>query len=234
MVQTTNVKPGDLNYDHYAMEVYDEDIRHSIPGHDELHKKIEEIVEGYAKNYEVKKILDLGTGTGITLEKMLHFVPKTYFVAMDFSAQMLAGAKKHLAAYIGEYIFGDYANIPLGTDFDIVVSVIGMHHQTHEGKQKMFQKVFDSLSSGGVFIFGDLMTYRDPQKAALNDAYHYHHLVENARNEKSLQEWAHHHKFLNQLASLEDHVDWLRAVGFTRLSVEITLFNTVLVLSYKS
>lgn len=234
MLQTTNVKPGDLNYDHYDMQIYDEDIRRSIPGHDELHKKIEAMVKSYAHKHEVKKILDLGTGTGITLEKMLRFVPKAYFVAIDFSAQMLVGARKHLAFYKGEYILADYSEISLGTDFDIVVSVIGMHHQTHEGKHKMFQKIFDSLNPGGVFIFGDLMTYHDPQKAALNDAYHYHHLVEKARNKKALQEWAYHHKFLNQLAPVEDQVSWLHAVGFTQVNVEFTLWNTVLVVGYKS
>ena len=71
MLPTTNVKPDDLNYDHYATQIYDEDIRRSIPGHDELHKKIEAMVKSYTHKHEVKKILDLGTGTGITLEKMM-------------------------------------------------------------------------------------------------------------------------------------------------------------------
>ena len=40
----TNVKPTELNYDHYEMDKYDEDIVNSIPGHRELHTEIIKIV----------------------------------------------------------------------------------------------------------------------------------------------------------------------------------------------
>ena len=64
--KTTNVRADELNYDKYASEIYDDDIRRSIPGHDELHKAIEKVVREFSQKHEVKKILELGIGTGLT------------------------------------------------------------------------------------------------------------------------------------------------------------------------
>ena len=40
----TNVQPGDLNYRRYDANKYEQDIVRSIPGHEELHKIIGDIV----------------------------------------------------------------------------------------------------------------------------------------------------------------------------------------------
>jgi tRNA (cmo5U34)-methyltransferase len=230
---TTNVKAKELNYDRYSKNKYDNDIVRSIPGHIELHNKLIELVKKFSKNNLVVKIADLGVGTGLTTEKILNLIPKSKAVAVDFSANMLKGAKRKLSKFDVEYIKGDYSKIKFGKNFDIVVAVIGIHHQTHPGKKKVFRKIFNSLRKGGIFIFGDLVTYRDPELAAFNEARHYHHLVENAQDEKSLKEWAYHHKCLNKLAPLEDQVQWLKEVGFRSVEVVFTKYNTALIYAKK-
>lgn len=160
-------------------------------------------------------------------------MPAASLTVVDFSEKMMSGAKKRLAKYKVKYILGDYSELEFGPDPDIVLSVISIHHQTDDGKKKLFRKIFDSLKPGCLFIFGDLVTYRDKKKAALNEARHYHHLVENARDEKSLVEWAHHHKFLNLLAPLEDQLDWLKQAGFSSIEVKYEHFNTALVVALK-
>jgi hypothetical protein len=57
--------------------------------------------------------------------------------------------------------------------------------------------------------------------------------VENARDEKSLEEWAHHHKFLNLLASIEDQIAWLKEVGFSGVEVRYEYLNTALIVATK-
>jgi len=47
LAQTTNVKPSDLNYDHYTTNKYDQDIINSIPYHKELHEHL----IGYIKKH---------------------------------------------------------------------------------------------------------------------------------------------------------------------------------------
>ena len=232
-MKTTNVNPNDLNYDHYAMEKYDADILRVIPGHEDLHKEIEKVVKEYSKKQEIKKIADLGIGTALTAERILKIAPKAKLIAVDFSDQMIGGAKKRLEKYTTEFLLGDYSEIDFGKDFDIVTSVIGIHHQNVEGKKKVFKKIYDSLKPGGIFVFGDLVTYKNKEDTAYNDARHYHHLVENAEDEKSLKEWAYHHKFLNNPSPLEDQVEWLRAIGFKEIKIEYKYLNTALIICTK-
>src|SRR3989338_7968463 len=118
--KTTNVRADELNYDKYASEIYDDDIRSSIPGHDELHKAIEKVVREFSQKHEVKKILELGIGTGLTSEKIFKLIPIVSLTAVDFSEQMLGGAKKRLSKYNVKYVRGDYSELKFDTGFDMV------------------------------------------------------------------------------------------------------------------
>ncbi len=229
----TNVRAEDLNYDRYENEKYDQDILRVIPGYEKLHKKIENIFSNYNQDNHVEKIAELGVGTGISSERILRLAPKATLTAIDFSEVMLSGAKNRLEKYNVKFILGDYAIVEYGNEFDIVLSVIGIHHQNHEGKRKLFEKIYRSLKSRGIFIFGDLVTYKDEEKAKLNDEKHYDFLVKNAADEKTLQEWTYHHKYLNDLAPIEEQVDWLKKSGFKEVEVKFLHFNTALILAKK-
>ena len=227
----TNVKPDELNYDHYETQKYDDDIVRSIPGHKELHKHIEQLIESLPKQ---PKILELGIGTGLTAERILSKRPNAEYIAVDFSEQMLAETRKRLYQYNIKFINGDYSQIRLPESNDLVVSVVGIHHQeTDNDKKRLFQRIYDSLNDTGTFIFGDLVTYRNQEEAAINEARHFHHLVENTKDEDSLKEWAHHHKYFNKLAPLEDQVEWLSEVGFREVIRVYQRFNTALIYAKK-
>lgn len=53
--ETTNIKPDDLNYDHYETETYDSDIVASIPGHTALHEAIADEVKRYAAHSRLNR-----------------------------------------------------------------------------------------------------------------------------------------------------------------------------------
>ncbi|MAG60275.1 16S rRNA (cytosine(1402)-N(4))-methyltransferase [archaeon] len=230
---STNVKAEELNYDKYENKKYDDDIRRVIPGHEKLHQEIEKIVKEFSQKNKVEKIADLGVGTGLTAERILKIIPQASLTAVDFSEVMLSGAKKRLSKYQTKFILGDYAKEEFGKDFDIIESVIGIHHQNHEGKRKLFKKIFNSLKDGGIFIFGDLVTYKDEHVAKVNDEKHYAFLVKNATDKKTLEEWTHHHKFLNDLAPIEDQVNWLKEAGFSSVDIKFQELNTALILAQK-
>lgn len=73
--KTTNVRTGELNYDKYASEIYDEDIRRSIPGHTELHMAIEKVAREFLEQHEVKKFSSLGLVLVLPLKKYLSLCP---------------------------------------------------------------------------------------------------------------------------------------------------------------
>jgi len=233
----TNVRPQQLNYDKYASSKYDRDIVNSIPFHKELHKEIMKFVEKKFSKYQEYQVLDLGVGTGLTSKLMQDRLPNAQLEVVDFSRNMLAGAKKRLGTKNVHYRCVDYAkHLFPKSHYDLVLSVIGLHHQNkkdnHTGTKKMFKKIFNMLKPGGVFILGDLVTYKDNGVAALNNAKHFAHLVKKSTDEKTLKEWVHHHMYLNHLAPIEDQITWLKALGFVVTKAFLKL-NTGLLICKK-
>jgi len=230
-METTNVKPSQLNYDKYTSDKYDQDIINSIPFHREIHDLILKFFKKYNPNRKYL-ILDLGVGTAVTSRIVKDILPMAEFDLIDFSEQMLDGAKKKMGNENVNYLLGDYSKIKFNRKYDVIISVIGIHHQNMTGKKKLFKKIFRMLKSGGIFVFGDLVTHKDKYKAALNNARHYKHLVDKATDEKTLSEWAYHHQFLNDLSPIEDQIDWLKDVGF-KVNKDFLQFNTALLFCEK-
>lgn len=225
----TNVKPQELNYDSYEMSKYDEDIVNSIPGHKKLHDEIAKVV----RKMKNPKILELGVGTGLTTKIIAKNTINPRFILVDFSKQMIEGAKRKLKKLNCEYILGDFLKIDFPKNCDIVVNVIGFHHQkTEKNKKIVLKKIYKSLKKGGIFILGDLMTYDNKEDAALNEAFHFHHLVKKAKNNLTLKEWAYHHKYLNKLDSWENHIKLMKEVGL-KPELKFTKFNTFLIVGKK-
>lgn len=231
IAKTTNVQPFELNYDRYTMEQYDRDIVNAIPFHHELHTQITNFLLNHFNKNECLRVLDLGVGTGITSTVVRDVFLNTELTVIDFSKTMLAGARKKLGSEVA-YILGDYNNVNLPTNQNVILSVIGFHHQNVSGARNLVGKIFDALNSGGFIVIGDLMTVVDKHQAALDYAHHYHHLVEKAADDTVLREWAYHHQFLNDLKTVEDHQAWLTEAGF-KIVHEWGQWNTRLLVAQK-
>jgi hypothetical protein len=57
-------------------------------------------------------------------------------------------------------------------------------------------------------------------------------LVKKAKNNQTLKEWAHHHKYLNELDSWQNHMKLIKEVGL-KPEVKFTKFNTFLIVGKK-
>jgi len=232
-MDTTNVKPSQLNYDKYNSEKYDKDIVNSIPFHRQIHSLMVDFAKNYYQSEEKQEILDLGVGTAITSRLVKDVLPNAHFDLVDFSRQMLRGAKEKMGSENVDYIFGDYSKLKLKKKYDIVICVIGLHHQNHAGKKKMFKKIYGLLKPKGVFLFADLITYKNEKEAALNQAKHFKHLADTTEDDKTLSEWAYHHLYLNDLAPIENQIKWLKDAGF-KVDKKFLQFNTALLICKKS
>jgi|GEM_PF-756436 len=232
-VDNTNVTYDKLNYNHYTKEQYDRDIVNAIPYHRELHQKIlDDLFEKY-KPKEIRDVLDLGVGTGITTQMIKDRFPNFKFDVVDFSENMLDHTRKKLGTENVNYILGDYSKIDFNKKYDVIVSVIGMHHQNNDGKKFMFKRIYDLLNVDGEFIFGDLVTYKNADEAALNQEKHFEHLKNNAADEQTYKEWEYHHKVLNDLAPIEDQEKWLLEAGFKTVERKLLEVNTALIICKK-
>lgn len=110
-----------------------------------------------------QQILELGTGTGETARRVLERHPGAALVGIDASAVMLAVAREALpGADLRVARLED--PLPPGP-FDLVISVLAVHHLDAPGKAGLFRRVAAVLARGGRFVLGDVVVPEDPADA---------------------------------------------------------------------
>lgn len=136
---------------HFRPDTYLSMVRSEIDDYDELQATIAEATEGL----EVSRILDLGSGTGVTARVVLDRHPGAELVGVDASAEMLS----HARALVPDATFVDQRlEDPLpGGPFDVVVSAFAIHHLDGDAKATLFAAVAASLREGGRFVMCDVV-----------------------------------------------------------------------------
>jgi tRNA (cmo5U34)-methyltransferase len=109
------------------------------------------------------RLLELGTGTGETARRVLARHPGAALTAIDASADMLAVAREVVpGADLRESRLQD--PLPAGP-FDLVFSVLAVHHLDGAGKADLFRRVATAVEPGGCFVLGDVVVPDDPADA---------------------------------------------------------------------
>ncbi len=132
-------------------ETYLAEMRGGIPGYEEL----QEAVVAATAQVDARRVLELGVGTGETAARVWPKHPGAEWVGIDSSEPMLARAAERLPeADLRLQRIEDV--LPAGP-FDLVVSVLAVHHLDGTGKQDLFQRVAQALRPGGLFVLGDVV-----------------------------------------------------------------------------
>ena len=150
----------------------------------------------------VRRILDLGTGSGHLLALVLAARPGARGVAVDFSPTMIDKARERFHGNAGVEVVDhnlDNPLPPLGT-FDVVVSSFAIHHVVHERKRELYGEIWAALESGGVFC--NLEHVASPSEAS-------HALFLKAMGITPADEDP-----SNKLLDVETQLRWLREIGF--------------------
>jgi tRNA (cmo5U34)-methyltransferase len=109
------------------------------------------------------RLLELGTGTGETAVRVLERRLGATLVGIDASADMLAVARDRLPdADLRVARLQD--PLPPGP-FDLVFSVLAIHHLDGPGKADLFTRVAAVIADGGRFVIGDVVVPEDPADA---------------------------------------------------------------------
>ena len=134
---------------HFSPDSYLEMIRAEVPVYDEFQHAVADATAGA----DVRRILDLGTGTGETAHAVAACHPDASLVLLDESAAMLDHAVARIpAARLECTIVGDLLDdLPSGP-FDAVVSALAIHHLDAARKQELFGRVAGLLATGSVFV----------------------------------------------------------------------------------
>jgi tRNA (cmo5U34)-methyltransferase len=109
------------------------------------------------------RLLELGTGTGESALRVLRRHEGAALVGIDTSADMLRVARDRLPdADLRVSRLED--PLPDGP-FDLVFSVLAIHHLDGTGKADLFRRVAAVVDPGGRFVIGDVVVPADPADA---------------------------------------------------------------------
>lgn len=102
---------------------------------------------------QTRNLLDLGCGSGLELDAIFTRFPLLDVTGVDLSESMLAKLKNKHADKNLTLKKCDYFDFDAGENvFDAAVAFETLHHFTAAKKRKLFEKIFRSLVSGGIFI----------------------------------------------------------------------------------
>lgn len=121
---------------------------------------------------QCQNILDLGCGTGLELDKIWQKNPDISVTGVDLCQDMLNKLlEKHSDKRLTT-VCQDYFQYDCGIGkWDCVISFESLHHFLPERKQALYQKIFDSLKEGALFLLGDYIACCEEEEQLLRSVY---------------------------------------------------------------
>ena len=196
---------------HLEIDEYDEIIRQFIPGYERM---LEEVAQASSIS-QPKRVLDLGAGTGALSEAILEKCVESVVELLDVDNEMLARAEIRLQRF-GERIrlrrqsFHDA--LPR---CDAVVASLALHHVPDlDAKARLYGRIHDALTPGGVFVNGDATMPNSASRRAADYAVWAAHMVSRGipeeRAYRHFEEWSDEDKYF----PLEGELNAMARVGF--------------------
>lgn len=145
---------------HFDPGSYLELMHAELPGYEELQDEVARAASGL----EPADVLELGTGTGETAERIRRLHPEARLTGIDSSPYMLAAARARLGQDPLLIVARLEDPLPPGP-YDLVFSALSVHHLDGEGKRDLFRRVARLLRPGGRFVLGDVVVPADPADA---------------------------------------------------------------------
>jgi len=151
----------------------------------------------------VERVLDLGTGDGVTLGLVLAARPDATGVGADFGDEMLRRARDRFAGdarvEIARHDLDDPLPAALG-QFDVIVSSFAIHHCVPARQRALYSEVFEILRPGGRFVNAEHVSSPTNE---LHEEFLVQLGVRPGDDDPS-----------NQLVAVAQHLTWLNEIGF--------------------
>jgi tRNA (cmo5U34)-methyltransferase len=139
---------------HWDPDGYLKMVREEVPDYDRLQDELARATDGV----DARRVLELGTGSGVTSRRVLERHPHAHLTGVDSSEHMLAAADLP-GADLRLQDLGD--PLPEGP-FDLVFSALAIHHLDAAAKADLFARVAAVLAPGGRFVMADVVVPEDP------------------------------------------------------------------------
>ena len=193
---------------------YDTRIRSLIPLYDELIAEAARAL-GHASR-PVRKIVDLGIGTGALAQACLTQAAGARIWGIDADPDMMAVARARLGrlSRVVTMTTGSFVDTPLPS-CDAMVASYSLHHITaRRAKQAFYRRCFRALRPGGVLINGDCAPASTPRGFARDLDVWFTHLGKTfggrAQGRKVYESWAEEDVYV----PLAEEIRMLERAGF--------------------
>jgi tRNA (cmo5U34)-methyltransferase len=174
------------------------------------------------------KLLDLGCGTGLEIERFFNLYLDAHVTGVDLSSKMLEVFRRKFDDRETQInlIYSSYFDMEFGKEvFDFVVSTYSLHHFSAEQKLSLYKKIFNSLKNDGLYIEGD---YTVKSK---EDERFYIAENERIRKENGYNEGFYHY---DTPFSIETQMHLLNEAGFNKVTLHKEWENTCIIICSKS
>ena len=142
---------------------YDRRIRGLIPHYEEL---IAEAARALgAARRPIRRITDLGIGTGTLTRACLGVAPDARVTGIELDASMSAMAKQRLGRLAARVrmVHGSFLDVTLPAS-DAIVATYSLHHiKSRRDKGAFYRKCARALRPGGVLVSGDCFPPASPE-----------------------------------------------------------------------
>jgi tRNA (cmo5U34)-methyltransferase len=140
---------------HFQPETYLENIVADIPRYDELQAATVDAIP-----FAPKRVLELGFGTAVTTNLIWERYPEARITGIDSSPEMVFKARE-----LGweEMRLGRIEDPLPDGPWDLVISVLTIHHLDADGKRDLFRRVREQARS---LVFGDVVDVAPERRVA--------------------------------------------------------------------
>jgi tRNA (cmo5U34)-methyltransferase len=190
---------------------YDALRRRLVPGYDEFYGTAVEVLGLLAGG--VRRVLDLGAGTGLLSAQIAAAVPGVKLELLDASEPMLALARARLGPAVAAVHVADMATPLPDGPFDAVVSALAIHHLEHQDQRRLLAGVHERLRPGGVFVNAEQVSGPSPSLTRVYDQVRARHCRALGASMQELDD-ARERMQHDRCADVESHLAWLRQAGF--------------------
>ena len=212
------------NFDDEAQE-FDRIILTLIPHYATMIRALVEAIP-FERSLPIR-VIDLGCGTGTVTAKVLELFPYAQITCLDLSENMVSFARTRLAGYPWvKFVVADFSSFEFDAQYDVVVSSLALHHlATDEDKQGLYRRIYENLSSGGVFYNADIvLASNEFLQATYMDEWR-RFMSRSVSMEEIEGKWIRKYQEEDRPVKLVDQLAWMAEIGFRDFDVVWKYFN---------
>jgi tRNA (cmo5U34)-methyltransferase len=202
-------------------QVFDDMANRSIPGYlNVIHH-----IGAFSKKYvcDNTNIYDLGCSLGRAALSVRHAVNASgcRIVAVDNSSQMVHRLEQILERDIGVIPVNTRCENILETKMEnssFTILNYTLQFIDTDKKEKLMQRVYDSLNSGGALVLTEKIKFKDPDVQQYVEELYFDYKRFNGYNELEISQKRDALETVMKLETVTQHIDRLKTLGFTTVT----------------